>query len=193
MQGGMLSIRRVLAPNPSVYTLEGTNTWIVGSEPTIVIDPGPDMPQHLADVARRGRLGRRRARHPRSSRPRAGRDPVRTPRRRARRTRPGSPARSACRAGQQVRAGDLDLTAVHDARSHVGPRGVLRARSGALFTGDTVLGRGTSFIDPPDGDLVAVPAVAPTAPRSRSAVDLSGPRTRRAAGAREAPRVPRAP
>ena len=26
--------------------------------------------------------------------------------------------------------------------------------SGALFTGDTVLGRGTSFIDPPDGDLV---------------------------------------
>ena len=26
---------------------------------------------------------------------------------------------------------------------------------GALFTGDTVLGRGTSFIDPPDGDLAA--------------------------------------
>jgi glyoxylase-like metal-dependent hydrolase (beta-lactamase superfamily II) len=25
---------------------------------------------------------------------------------------------------------------------------------GALFTGDAVLGRGTSFIDPPDGDLV---------------------------------------
>ena len=25
--------------------------------------------------------------------------------------------------------------------------------NGALFTGDAVLGRGTSFIDPPDGDL----------------------------------------
>ena len=24
---------------------------------------------------------------------------------------------------------------------------------GALFTGDTVVGRGTSFIDPPEGDL----------------------------------------
>ena len=28
----MLEVTRVLAPNPSVYTLEGTNTWIVGSE-----------------------------------------------------------------------------------------------------------------------------------------------------------------
>ena len=26
-------------------------------------------------------------------------------------------------------------------------------RERALFTGDAVLGRGTSFIDPPDGDL----------------------------------------
>ena len=38
----MLRIVRVLAPNPSVYTLEGTNTWIVGEDPSIVIDPGPD-------------------------------------------------------------------------------------------------------------------------------------------------------
>ena len=27
------------------------------------------------------------------------------------------------------------------------------ATEGALFTGDAVLGRGTSFIDPPEGDL----------------------------------------
>ncbi|HEY2803010.1 MAG TPA: MBL fold metallo-hydrolase, partial [Actinomycetota bacterium] len=40
-------IVRVLAPNPSVYTLEGTNTWIVGSDPSVVIDPGPDIPPHL--------------------------------------------------------------------------------------------------------------------------------------------------
>ena len=38
----MLRAIRVLAPNPSVYTLEGTNTWVVGDGPTIVIDPGPD-------------------------------------------------------------------------------------------------------------------------------------------------------
>src|SRR3712207_3949881 len=35
-------VRRILAPNPGVYTLEGTNTWIVGGGPSIVIDPGPD-------------------------------------------------------------------------------------------------------------------------------------------------------
>ena len=29
----MLPIVRVLAPNPSAYTLEGTNTWIVGDDP----------------------------------------------------------------------------------------------------------------------------------------------------------------
>src|SRR5918994_3408401 len=53
MPGGlMVPIRRVLAPNPDVYTLEGTNTWIVGDEPAVVIDPGPDIPEHLADVAR---------------------------------------------------------------------------------------------------------------------------------------------
>ena len=47
----MLPILRVLAPNPSVFTLEGTNTWIVGRDPSIVIDPGPDDPAHLDEVA----------------------------------------------------------------------------------------------------------------------------------------------
>ena len=48
----MLRIVRVLAPNPSVYTLEGTNTWIVGEDPSIVIDPGPDDAGHRDEVAR---------------------------------------------------------------------------------------------------------------------------------------------
>ena len=38
-----LAVIRVLAPNPSIATLDGTNTWIVGEEPTIVIDPGPEI------------------------------------------------------------------------------------------------------------------------------------------------------
>ena len=54
----MLRIVRVLAPNPSVYTLEGTNTWVVGQDPAIVIDPGPDDDGHLDEVARTaGRVG----------------------------------------------------------------------------------------------------------------------------------------
>ena len=52
----MLRILRIKAPNPSVYTLDGTNTWIVGEEPAAVIDPGPDDPAHLDAVAGTGSL-----------------------------------------------------------------------------------------------------------------------------------------
>src|SRR5437899_12667775 len=48
----MLRIVRVLAPNPGPFTLEGTNTWIVGERPAAVIDPGPEDERHVAAVAR---------------------------------------------------------------------------------------------------------------------------------------------
>ena len=57
-------------------------------------------------------------------------------------------------AGQRVRAGDLDLTAIHTPGHTSDHVAFFEPGSGALFTGDTVLGRGTSFIDLPDGDLV---------------------------------------
>lgn len=43
----------VLAPNPSPWTLEGTNTWVIGSPhgSCVVIDPGPADPEHLQRVA----------------------------------------------------------------------------------------------------------------------------------------------
>ncbi len=43
----------VLAPNPSPWTLEGTNTWIIGSDSgsSVVIDPGPADADHLQRVA----------------------------------------------------------------------------------------------------------------------------------------------
>ena len=46
-----LGIARVLAPNPGPYTLDGTNTWIVGRDPAWVIDPGPELDAHLDAVA----------------------------------------------------------------------------------------------------------------------------------------------
>jgi len=53
-----MRVVRVLAPNPGVYELEGTNTWVVGDAPAIVIDPGPDVEAHLREVARTaGRVG----------------------------------------------------------------------------------------------------------------------------------------
>lgn len=44
----------VLAANPSVMTLDGTNTWLLRDDPArrqaVVIDPGPDDETHLAGV-----------------------------------------------------------------------------------------------------------------------------------------------
>jgi len=58
---GTERVRCLLAPNPSLMTLDGTNTWLVaepGSAAVIVIDPGPDDESHLqrirAVVAERG-------------------------------------------------------------------------------------------------------------------------------------------
>ena len=152
-KGSMVPIRRVLAPNPSVFTLEGTNTWIVGNEPTFVIDPGPDIPEHLADVAREaGSVGAVLVTHD---------HPDHAPGAIPFAELVGAPVYAfrlagaeALSAGQRVRAGDLDLTAVHTPGHTADHTAFFEPGSGALFTGDAVLGRGTSFIDPPDGDLV---------------------------------------
>ena len=46
--------RCVLAPNPGIMTLDGTNTWVLrepGAERSIVVDPGPLDDAHLDAVA----------------------------------------------------------------------------------------------------------------------------------------------
>jgi glyoxylase-like metal-dependent hydrolase (beta-lactamase superfamily II) len=54
-------VERLTAPNPGPMTLEGTNTYIVGRDPAVVIDPGPDDPGHLEAIrevtAERGGVG----------------------------------------------------------------------------------------------------------------------------------------
>lgn len=47
-----MEIQRVLAGNPGPFTLEGTNTHVVGDADGIwVVDPGPALPAHLDAVA----------------------------------------------------------------------------------------------------------------------------------------------
>jgi glyoxylase-like metal-dependent hydrolase (beta-lactamase superfamily II) len=153
-EGGPRVIR-VLAPNPGPFTLEGTNTWIAGAEPALVIDPGPDEAPHLALVA--ARAGPIAAillthHHPDHA-PGAARlaglagAPVLA-------SHPKEGER-ALADGQVLEGGGVRLRAVY-APGHSWDHVVFHeAAAGALFTGDAVLGRGTSVIDPPEGDLAA--------------------------------------
>ena len=50
-------IARVLAHNPSAFTYYGTQTYLVGEREVAVIDPGPDLPEHL-DALERAIAGR---------------------------------------------------------------------------------------------------------------------------------------
>ena len=43
-------VRRVLAHNPSPFTYTGTQTHIVGHGEVAVIDPGPDLPEHVGAI-----------------------------------------------------------------------------------------------------------------------------------------------
>ena len=40
-------IRRVVARNPSMFTLHGTGTYIIGRGKVAIIDPGPDLSEHV--------------------------------------------------------------------------------------------------------------------------------------------------
>ena len=43
-------LRRILAPNPSLMTFRGTNTYLVGEAEIAVVDPGPDDDAHLGAI-----------------------------------------------------------------------------------------------------------------------------------------------
>jgi glyoxylase-like metal-dependent hydrolase (beta-lactamase superfamily II) len=151
----MLRIVRVLAPNPSVYTLEGTNTWIVGDDPCLVIDPGPDDPGHHDEVRRAagGAIAAVLLTHDHEDHGEGARTFAALA---------GAPLRAWRLAGaEQIRDGaraevpGATLIAVHTPGHSADHVAFFEPTERALFTGDAVVGRGTSFIDPPDGDLAA--------------------------------------
>ena len=43
-------VRHLLAPNPSFMTGRGTNTYLIGEREVTVVDPGPDLPEHVEAI-----------------------------------------------------------------------------------------------------------------------------------------------
>lgn len=154
------SVVCVLAPNPSPWTLDGTNTWLLtapGATTALVVDPGPDDAAHLAAVraaaeARSVRITGVLLTHGHIDHAEGARGFAESLGVGVRALDPEQRLGSEGLAGGDVvDAGGWELLVVStpghsaDSVSLVHPDGIL--------TGDTVLGRGTSLVAWPDGRL----------------------------------------
>lgn len=147
----------VLCPNPGPMTLEGTNTWLLHSAATadvVVVDPGPFDQAHLDAVlaqveALDGRVALTLYTHGHD-------DHVGSAARWEEMT--GAPGRGAGRGaelvdGERIMVGEVELD-VYLTPGHTRDSVSFGwAGQHLLLTGDTVLGRGTTVVAHPDGDL----------------------------------------
>jgi glyoxylase-like metal-dependent hydrolase (beta-lactamase superfamily II) len=160
--GGQITTRAhcVLAPNPGPMTLDGTNTWVLiepGSEAAAVIDPGPLDEAHLDRVCRVAAdagarvtetiLTHRHLDHAEGA--------ARFAELTGSRVRAVGPGHDDLADGDVVRAGGLVLRVVATPGHTSDSISFALAADHALLTGDTVLGRGTTVVAHPDGELAA--------------------------------------
>ncbi len=151
------SVIRVTAPNPGMMTGPGTNTYLVGTQELVVVDPGPDDPGHLDRVAE---LGAGRIRwivvthtHPDHAPGAAGL---------AERTgaevlgfcaRDGFEPTSEVGGGFELRGSGFTLRALHTPGHASNHLCWLLPGEQMLFSGDHVMQGSTVVIAPPDGDM----------------------------------------
>jgi glyoxylase-like metal-dependent hydrolase (beta-lactamase superfamily II) len=156
-------VRRLLAPNPSMMTGPGTNTYLFGVAEIAVVDPGPDIDEHIDRIVETAGAPIRWVlathTHPdhspgamslaaRASAQVVGRPaPDHGPQDRTFR-----PARI-LNDGDMLETGEFTLEAVHTpghASNHLCYR---HAGTNWLVTGDQVIDGSTVVINPPDGDM----------------------------------------
>jgi glyoxylase-like metal-dependent hydrolase (beta-lactamase superfamily II) len=138
-------------------TLEGTNTYLYGSDPCAVIDPGPDVESHLDAVrvaaGKRGGIGVVLLTHSHGDHA-DGADALAT----------AAAGKQALEAGGAARRPEVVLPA--DGEEHGGLRAIatpghapdhvcLMTGDGVCFSGDLVLGAGSTFVPPDGGSLAA--------------------------------------
>ena len=152
--------RCVLAPNPNMMTLDGTNTWVLrelGARRSVVVDPGPEMVEHLDAVAEvAGDVGVVLLTHGHLDHSEAARSF-------AGRMRCGVRALDPRQRLGDEGLGDGDVVAVDGLEVHVvatpghtsDSLSFVLPQEHAVLTGDTVLGRGTTVVAHPDGKLGA--------------------------------------
>lgn len=144
-------VELILASNPGPMTLEGTCTWRVDGEFPVVVDPGPLDEVHLRAVAALGPISAIVLTHGHPDhREGAGRLHELS----------GAPVaawtRTWCVDSEPLRNGSRvgDLTVLHTP-GHTSDS-ICLVRPGAdpsVFTGDTLLGRGSTVVMHPDGSL----------------------------------------
>ena len=148
----MTRVGRVVAPNPGPYTGPGTNTWIVDAGPVVaVIDPGPDDDQHLAALQKR--LARRTVGVVLVTHSHA--DHLGLAERFARPHHASVRRYPALGDGDVVRVGTLNIAALYTPGHSSDHLCFQITGDGAVFTGDLILGRGSSMVTYPEGDVAA--------------------------------------
>ena len=168
-------IRRVVANNPGPFTFKGTGTYIVGRGQVAVIDPGPDLPDHLAAIL--AAVEGERVTAIAITHHHADHSPLAGPLKGA----TGAPIYGCAVAGHEEEdTGEVKIEAGHDhafrpdvslcAGGEIkGPGWTMQAiptpghtsnhlcyalkEENALFSGDHIMGWSTTVITPPDGDM----------------------------------------
>ena len=161
-------IARVLAHNPSAFTYYGTQTYLLGDDSVAVIDPGPDLPDHVDALI--AAIGGRPVSSILVTHTHRDHSPAAAPLAKA----TGAPVIGCAplmMEGTGLEAGfdpdyapdrvltDGDEIAVAgEALTAVATPGhtsnhLCFAWRGALFTGDHVMGWSTTVVVPPDGDM----------------------------------------
>jgi len=168
-------IRRIVARNPSPFTFRGTGTYVVGDGAVAVIDPGPDLDDHVAALL--AGLAGEQVTHILITHTHRDHSPAAAPLKAATgaQTYGFGPHAGGRRGDPAVEeGGDWDFSpdvTVHDGDTIAGAGWSFDAvhtpghtsnhlcfalpDRGILFSGDHVMGWSTSVIAPPDGDMRA--------------------------------------
>jgi glyoxylase-like metal-dependent hydrolase (beta-lactamase superfamily II) len=157
-------VTRVLAPNPSMMALDGTNTYVIcapAAGEAAIVDPGPPDELHLSQVERvlaeldadcRWILvTHHHIDHSEAALPWAARLGAQVG---AAAERVAGPRGKLLSWGDKVRVGGTMIDVV-PTPGHCADHLAFRLESGAMLVGDHILGRGSSVVTYPDGDLTA--------------------------------------